>query len=649
MPATPKLESILADAPLAAEIAAKLDRLATARPAATAVPPPGAMAGFGGPPSAAAGAPKAAGGAADRIRARAANVPGTEAIVRRFGRPTLLVRNGTFEVPPSDIWTQRLYAAKSRLDRTIASVGRVELANHPAPWAGTGWLIAPRVAVTNRHVALLFAGMKNGDFSFRRSPAGGTYGASLDFKEEHLQPDVLSVKVKRIVYVADLTDDAPDLAFLELESEVELPSPLTLAAANAKAGDFVATIGYPAFDDRNNLDDMGRIFQGIYEVKRLAPGFVLGSSDEGWFNHDCTTLGGSSGSAVVDLETGYVVGLHFAGEYLDRNYAVSASKLREYVTRFIGADALARPHAAISGGVPSPQVPATAAPPPTAANEAPPTASDLADRTGYDRHFLGTTDALDVPMPALSDRLLEKVAKIESGPRVGEHVLRYTHYSVVMNAERRMAFYTATNIDGQSLQRIKRKKDAWFYDPRISSEAQIGEDLYVGNDLDRGHLTRRLDPAWGDQAARAEKDTFFFTNCTPQHSGFNQRIWLGLEDYILDSAETDGFKATIFTGPVFGRGDPPYRSAQLPKAYWKVAAVRHRRRGLSATGYIVSQADLISHIEFVFGQYETYQAPVARIAAKTGLDFGALVDADPLGRTEAAPVRRLGELDDIVL
>ena len=41
--------------------------------------------------------------------------------------------------------------------------------------------------------------------------------------------------------------------------------------------------------------------------------------------HDASTLGGNSGSAVIDLETGEAVGLHFAGSYLQANYAVPAS------------------------------------------------------------------------------------------------------------------------------------------------------------------------------------------------------------------------------------------------------------------------------------------------------------------------------------
>ncbi len=43
--------------------------------------------------------------------------------------------------------------------------------------------------------------------------------------------------------------------------------------------------------------------------------------------HDASTLGGNSGSAVIEVDTGEVVALHFAGEYLKANYAVPMYEL----------------------------------------------------------------------------------------------------------------------------------------------------------------------------------------------------------------------------------------------------------------------------------------------------------------------------------
>lgn len=44
--------------------------------------------------------------------------------------------------------------------------------------------------------------------------------------------------------------------------------------------------------------------------------------------HDCTTLGGNSGSPVLSLESGKVVGLHFAGRFGIGNSAVRVSTIK---------------------------------------------------------------------------------------------------------------------------------------------------------------------------------------------------------------------------------------------------------------------------------------------------------------------------------
>ncbi len=91
-----------------------------------------------------------------------------EAIVNRFARPVLLVQDSTFApavdgFPESQVVTGLLTSAKDLLDLAIARVGRVNLVNHRFDWVGTGWVVAPQIVVTNRHVAELFAAAKDAD------------------------------------------------------------------------------------------------------------------------------------------------------------------------------------------------------------------------------------------------------------------------------------------------------------------------------------------------------------------------------------------------------------------------------------------------------------------------------------------------------
>ena len=202
---------------------------------------------------------------------------------------------------------------------------------------------------------------------------------------------------------------------------------------------------------------------------------------------------------------------------------------------------------------------------------------DYAGRKGYDSAFLGAGEHV-VRLPTLPAELTALAAVNSSASAEPRYLLPYYHFSVALNKERKLAFFTAVNIDGNLAQPNKRGTDRWFFDPRIPESEQTGGDVYTGNDLDLGHLVRRLDPTWGatpDEAKRANDDTFHYTNCTPQHKDFNRNKtrWAGMEDYILKNAENKHFKVSVFTGPVLAPDDDVYRGVQLPRQFWKVVVM----------------------------------------------------------------------------
>ena len=66
---------------------------------------------------------------------------------------------------------------------------------------------------------------------------------------------------------------------------------------------------------------------------------------------------------------------------------------------------------------------------------------------------------------------------------------------------------------------------------------------------------------------------------------------------------------------------------------------------LSATAYLQTQEDLIGgNLEFVYGQFATYQVPVGQIEELTGLDFGELRNFDPLAEGQAAKVQHAEDI-----
>lgn len=254
---------------------------------------------------------------------------------------------------------------------------------------------------------------------------------------------------------------------------------------------------------------------------------------------------------------------------------------------------------------------------------------DYENRAGYNADFLEAT----VPLPELNEEQRRNAAK-NSMALAGEDnsVLPYHHFSIVMNRRRQLAYYTAVNIDGAQARKPVRSGDKWYFDPRIAESEQIGEDLYARNQLDRGHLIRRLDPAWGSihEALAANNDTFHFTNCSPQHAGFNQNneTWLGIENYLLNAAHADRKKLTIFTGPVLTEHDPLYRGVRLPLYFWKIAIFFKNKTELSITAYLLDQKELIGDaVGLERFDPQVFQVTIDEIMGRTGLNFSYLINS----------------------
>ncbi|MGA9773325.1 MAG: DNA/RNA non-specific endonuclease [Blastocatellia bacterium] len=269
-------------------------------------------------------------------------------------------------------------------------------------------------------------------------------------------------------------------------------------------------------------------------------------------------------------------------------------------------------------------------------------------REGYDPRFLNGWEI------ALPKGVGDRGADMRELRRGGGGVeLKYRHFSVIMSASRRMSMLTAANINGAESRRVPRI-NTWSFDGRLDKEDQWGDILYFQNNLDRGHMVRREDPIWGDVeiAQQANIDTFHFSNSCPQMAGVNQRTWLGLENYILQNARTDGMKVNVYTGPFFSDRDLEHSSgAKIPLAFWKVVAIITEDGRPSATAYKVSQEDELGELEFVFAGYRTYQISVQQVIDKTGLDFSALVEFDGFSQHESvsgAPLEeRLDTLEQV--
>jgi len=249
----------------------------------------------------------------------------TEAVILLEKRPPILIENNRFVSPPPE-W-QILENFRNEIEESILSVGRVNLSgNLNFDWVGTAFLVAEDVLMTNRHVAIEFSEGQGAEWAFKQGQS-----ARVDYGQDASLLNHNEFRINGIIGV----HDKYDLALLRVSGANggKFPEPLKLAESVDEsniANKQVYVLGFPARDSRRNDPiEMDRIFQNIYNIKRLQPGTIMSMSqdDEGIVFHDASTLGGNSGSCVIDLRNNQVVGLHFGGRYLEKNNAVALWKL----------------------------------------------------------------------------------------------------------------------------------------------------------------------------------------------------------------------------------------------------------------------------------------------------------------------------------
>jgi Trypsin-like peptidase domain len=247
-------------------------------------------------------------------------------IILPLERPAIDVVSGSYESPVEPWALLAEPANKARLEVAIAAVGRVDFIGHPdIKWGGTAFVVGPDLIMTSTLGAFMLE--KHAEsYSFI---SGRT--AVVDFGHERDPSDSLRVNIEEVVYVDPITKI--ELVRATIPNHI-VPLELSRSGYAELEARAVAIIGYPAWDTRAEASVMQRIFRGVVDVKRVLPGgvlgrgsFHLGSGEQEVLLHDCTTTGGCGGAPLIDIGTGQVVGVHFAGVFLKENYAVLAANL----------------------------------------------------------------------------------------------------------------------------------------------------------------------------------------------------------------------------------------------------------------------------------------------------------------------------------
>jgi endonuclease G len=418
---------------------------------------------------------------------------------------------------------------------------------------------------------------------------------------------------------------AGDCAIASIDNRKLAPEIFDLNVSVSRIGE--PELGDLAIKSGRTTDVTYGIVQRIHVTARID--YEVGSKEIGCFEigpdpehpapNEEISMGGDSGSAWLFVDgneiTDMMLGLHFAGEVGDEPEHALACYAESVFEKLN-----------ISPSKPLEIVREDAA------------------GIGYAENFLGAS----IEMPkATTDEVKNDLLEVG-----GLTVIDYMHFSLSMSRSRRFARWVAWNVDGGSLRRLSRSGIKFKKDPKVPSDAQVGDELYDDNPLDRGHIARRADLLWGTlaEARKANTDSFFFTNITPQHEAFNQSaangIWGALEDAIFADVDIEDLRITVMGGPIFSDSDPVYRGIQLPKQFWKIIYFRETGDpAIKVKGYVLTQADLLNQLEVLeLPEFSVYEIPISRIGQMTGLSLQQINEEQTLGNVRRQRGREVTKL-----
>ena len=184
---------------------------------------------------------------------------------------------------------------------------------------------------------------------------------------------------------------------------------------------------------------------------------------------------------------------------------------------------------------------------------------------------------------------------------------------------------------------------SWSVNPQIPENLQVTPSYPTG--YDRGH---QIPNALRNGVSTMQKQTYYYTNSTPQLKEFNQGIWQNLETAERNIIDNNSAAATdtlyIVTGPVYktvGGNESVStfttggKSVSVPNYYYRV--ILKVRRNSSGTVTAASAIGFWMPHDADTGAdgYTEYACTVDSIAEKTGFDFFANLPSSVESTAEA--------------
>jgi endonuclease G len=196
-------------------------------------------------------------------------------------------------------------------------------------------------------------------------------------------------------------------------------------------------------------------------------------------------------------------------------------------------------------------------------------------------------------------------------------IIKYNNFSVSFCEEYRLSEWAIYYKDAYPSEYVYSRKGLNFKkDPNLNGR-DGGNIWYYKNIYDKGHLVPAMHMSDNDESL---KETFLFTNCTPQHESLNRGVMRELEKKMKQWNNEFG-RVAIITGwiveeslDLMYNGPPPYMP--IPKYYYKVFVDISNNRSIAflipnkkSTNSLMEYVVSIDYLESVTGLDFFYKLP----------------------------------------
>ena len=195
-----------------------------------------------------------------------------------------------------------------------------------------------------------------------------------------------------------------------------------------------------------------------------------------------------------------------------------------------------------------------------------------------------------------------------------DQIITHTGYSLLYNEEHEQASWVAYELTkDETIKRFKRA-DKFIVDPLVTTGSANNAD-YSGNGYDRGHMAPAADMGW---SSATMKESFYYSNMSPQNPAFNRGIWKSLEELVRSWA-IDNEAVYVVTGPVLTKELPAIgrNNVSVPGYYYKVI-LDYTEPGIKAIGFILRNEGSKEPLQ-------SFAVSIDSVETVTGIDFFPLL------------------------